>query len=238
MQKILVYLIFLATLLFANFIDVEGAKVNDKNTKQNLPEKPECLQLYEDMQLEDIVNYTAFKYAYAGYNKINVRNKDIMTLIDFSKPSTEERFYVFDMLHKKLLFSTYVSHGKRSGENYATSFSNKPGSHKSSPGFFVTENAYYSGRNGYSLILNGLEKGINDKARQRSLVIHGADYCDPSLIESGRLGRSFGCPAIPVDINQPIIDTIKDGTLLYIYTNDKNYLSTSKYIRDFRTILR
>ena len=236
MKKILAYLISYAILLFAIFINAEGAKISNEVPEQILTEKSECLQFYEDMELEDVVNYTAFKYAYAGYNKINVKNKDIMTLIDFSKPSTEERFYVFDMHNKKLLFSTHVSHGKKSGENYATSFSNKPGSRKSSPGFFITENSYYSGRNGYSLILNGLEKGINDKARQRSIVIHGADYCDPSLTESGRLGRSFGCPAIPIDINQPIIDTIKDGTLLYIYAEDKNYLNTSKFIRDFRTI--
>ncbi|MCL2651515.1 MAG: murein L,D-transpeptidase catalytic domain family protein [Candidatus Azobacteroides sp.] len=181
------------------------------------------------MHLEGIVNYTAFKYAYAGYNKIDVKNKEIMTLIDFSKPSTEERFYVFDMCNKKLLYSTYVSHGKKSGENYATSFSNRPGSKKSSPGFYVTENTY-NGRNGYSLILDGLEKGINDNAKERSIVIHGATYCDASLIEDGRLGRSFGCPALPEDICGPIIDTIKDGTLLYIYTNDKYYLSKSKFI--------
>ena len=230
MKKILVYLIFFVTLFFTIFVDAEGAKINNERTKQRLPEKSECLQLYEDIQLEGVVNYTAFEYAYAGYNKIDVRNKEIMTLIDFSKPSTEERFFVFDMYNKKLLFSTYVSHGKRSGENYATSFSNKPGSRKSSPGFFVTENSYYSGRNGYSLILNGLEKGINDKARKRSIVIHGADYCDPSLIESGRLGRSFGCPALPIDIYKPIIDAIKDGTLLYIYTNDKDYLTKSRFI--------
>ncbi len=236
MQKSFIYFIFLATLLFANFVDIDGVKADNKNDKQNLPEKSECLRVYEDMQLEDVINYTAFEYAYAGYNKINVQNKDVMTLIDFSKPSTEERFYVLDMQHKKLLFSTYVSHGKRSGENYATSFSNKPGSHKSSPGFFITENAYHSGRNGYSLVLNGLEKGINDKARQRAIVIHGADYCDPSLIESGRLGRSFGCPALPININKPIIDTIKDGTLLYIHANDKNYLSKSKFIRDFLSV--
>ncbi|MDR0231113.1 MAG: murein L,D-transpeptidase catalytic domain family protein [Dysgonamonadaceae bacterium] len=180
------------------------------------------------MNLKGVINYTAFKYAYAGYNKINTKNKDIMTLIDFSQPSTEERFFVLDMQHKKLLYSTYVAHGKNSGENYATFFSNKPGSNKSSPGFYITENTY-QGRNGYSLILDGLEKNINDKAKQRSIVIHGADYCNVSLIESGRLGRSFGCPALPRDVTQPIIDTIKDGTILYIYTDNKCYLNKSKF---------
>lgn len=226
MLRIFIYLIIPAFLLFSN---VESVKSDTGNTDGALYSKANCRQLYEDMHLEGIVNYTAFKYAYAGYNKIDVKNKEIMTLIDFSKPSTEERFYVFDMCNKKLLYSTYVSHGKKSGENYATSFSNRPGSKKSSPGFYVTENTY-NGRNGYSLILDGLEKGINDNAKERSIVIHGATYCDASLIEDGRLGRSFGCPALPEDICGPIIDTIKDGTLLYIYTNDKYYLSKSKFI--------
>lgn len=221
MLKFFTYLILPVFLLFSY---VENAKTGTKNMDRVLPLNTDCLQLYKDMNLDSIINYTAFEYAYAGYNRIDVKNKDFMTLIDFSKPSTEERFYVFDMLNKKLLYATYVAHGKKSGENYATSFSNKPGSHKSSPGFYITENAY-QGRNGYSLTLNGLEKGINDRAKERSIVIHGAAYCDTSFNEDGRLGRSFGCLAVPEDICESIIDTIKDGTLLYVYTNDKNYLN-------------
>ena len=221
--------------LLSNAIRVEAnAKKTEKETKTS-----DCFQLYEEMNLDGIINYTVFEYAYTGYSKIDVDNKEVMTLIDFSKPSTEERFYVLDMYNKKLLFSTYVAHGKKSGENYATSFSNKSGSHKSSPGFYVTENAYNSRRNGYSLILNGLERGINDNARARSIVVHGAAYCDTSLIEDGsRLGRSFGCPALPEDICEPIIDTIKEGTLLYIYANDKNYLRQSKFIKENNLLLQ
>lgn len=186
-----------------------------------------CKQLYNEMQLEGIVNFTAFEQAIAGYDKIGEKTKEIMTLVDFSKPSTEERFYVFDMRHKKLLFTSLVSHGKNSGGNYATSFSNENGSLKSSLGFFLTENTY-QGKNGYSLILNGLEKGINDRAKERAIVIHGAAYSNPSAIaSSGRLGRSFGCPALPQTVSKPIINTIKGGSLLFIYANNQNYLTYS-----------
>lgn len=186
-----------------------------------------CRQLYLEMNLEGVVNYTAFEQAIAGYTKIEQKNKEILTLVDFSKPSTEERFYVFDMKHKKLLFTSLVSHGKNSGGNYATSFSNENGSLKSSLGFFLTENTY-QGRNGYSLILNGLEKGINDRARERAIVIHGAAYSNPSVIaSSGRLGRSFGCPALPLSVSKPIINTIKNGSLLFIYADNENYLTDS-----------
>ena len=121
-------------------------------------------QLFEEMELGGTVNFIAFRQAVAGYNRIKEKNKPILTLIDFSKPSTEKRFFVFDMEKKKLLYSSVVAHGRNSGENYATSFSNQYGSYKSSLGFYLTENTYQGG-NGYSLILNGLEKGINDKAK-------------------------------------------------------------------------
>src|SRR5699024_11501015 len=124
-----------------------------------------------------------------------------------------------------------VAHGKNSGGNYATAFSNVNGSHQSSLGFYVTENTYQGG-NGYSLVLNGLEAGINDLAKQRAIVIHGAAYANESFIKGmGRLGRSFGCPALPQDVNGPIINTIKDGTHLYIHADDTNYLAMSKVLK-------
>ena len=189
-------------------------------------------QLYSEMELEGIVDYVAFEQAMTGYDKLVKKstNQDILTLIDYSKPSTEKRFYVLDIKHKKILFNTHVSHGKKSGENYATSFSNKKGSNKSSLGFFRTDHTY-EGRNGYSLILNGLEKGVNDQARARSIVIHGAAYCNPDSIPfDGRLGRSLGCPALPETICEEIIDTIKEGTLLYIYANNISYKTKNKAI--------
>ena len=198
-----------------------------RSTEPVIHEVSSCRQLYQEMQLEGVVNFEAFEQTITGYHKIEDKTKEILTLVDFSKPSTEERFYVFDMRHKKLLFSSLVSHGKNSGGNYATSFSNENGSLKSSLGFFLTENTY-QGKNGYSLVLNGLEKGINDRAKERAIVIHGAAYSNPSVIaSSGRLGRSFGCPALPQAVSKPIINTIKGGSLLFIYANNKNYLAYS-----------
>lgn len=218
MHKIFIYLLLL-------FIPVKFSQM--RSSKPVMREVSSCRQLYQEMQLEGIVNFTAFEQAIAGYNKIEEKSKEILTLVDFSKPSTEERFYVFDMRHKKLLFSSLVSHGKNSGGNYATSFSNENGSLKSSLGFFLTENTY-QGKNGYSLVLNGLEKGINDRAKERAIVIHGAAYSNPSVIaSSGRLGRSFGCPALPQAVSKPIINTIKGGSLLFIYANNQNYLAYS-----------
>ena len=218
MHKIFIYLLLL-------FIPVKFSQM--RSSEPVMREVSSCRQLYQEMQLEGIVNFTAFEQAIAGYNKIEEKSKVILTLVDFSKPSTEERFYVFDMRHKKLLFSSLVSHGKNSGGNYATSFSNENGSLKSSLGFFLTENTY-QGKNGYSLVLNGLEKGINDRAKERAIVIHGAAYSNPSVIaSSGRLGRSFGCPALPQAVSKPIINTIKGGSLLFIYANNQNYLAYS-----------
>lgn len=189
-----------------------------------------CRALYEEMGLGGIVDYTAFEQAFAGYHKIEGRKKNVFTLIDFTKPSTEERLYVFDVAKKKMLFRSHVSHGRGSGENYATAFSNESGSHKSSLGFYLTGSTY-QGKNGYSMLLHGLEKGINDKARERAIVVHAAAYANPSVIApGGRLGRSFGCPALPQAVNDKIINAIKDGTVMYIYANDRTYVAQSEYV--------
>lgn len=186
-----------------------------------------CAVLYRSMDLEGVVSWKAFRQAVAGYHKIGNRKRDILTLIDFSRPSTEKRLFVFDMRQRKMLFSSVVSHGKNSGENYATSFSNEYGSYKSSLGFYLTESTY-QGKNGYSLILDGLEKGINDRARERAIVMHGAAYANPSVVsKGGRLGRSFGCPAVPQALARPIIDTIKGGSVMYIYAEAPSYLAQS-----------
>lgn len=187
-------------------------------------------QLFEEMNLGGTVNFIAFRQAVAGYNRIKEKSKPILTLIDFSKPSTEKRLFVFDMEKKRLLYTSVVSHGRNSGENYATSFSNQNGSYKSSLGFFLTEHTYQGG-NGYSLILNGLEKGINDKAKERAIVVHGAAYANPAVASSGRLGRSLGCPALPTQMAKPIINTIKDGSVMFIYANNTNYLAQSDILK-------
>lgn len=152
-----------------------------------------------------------------------IKNRNVITLIDFSQPSCKERLFVIDLNSKKILFKSLVAHGKNSGENYATSFSNDIHSLQSSPGFYLTGSPY-QGRHGYSLTLTGLEKGINDNAWKRSVVIHGAAYVSHEYIETyGRLGRSFGCPALPLETASDIINTIRDGSLLFIYANDKDY---------------
>lgn len=196
-----------------------------------LPED-ESQWLYEQMDLEGLIQFDAFKSAYTGYKKLNKGNNHLLTLIDFSLPSSEKRMYVLDMAKKEVLFVSYVSHGRNSGGNYATSFSNRDGSYQSSLGFYRTAGTY-NGGNGYSLQLDGLEKGINDKARQRAIVIHGADYCSERMIRStGRLGRSFGCPALPRELNKPIIDTIKGGSLLFIYADQPEYLANSEVLKE------
>lgn len=195
---------------------------------------PSWQNLYEELELDGRVSRNAFQQAITGYYKIDNRRKEILTLIDFSKASTEERLFVIDMKQHKLLFSSVVAHGRNSGENYATSFSNKSGSYKSSLGFYLT-NETYNGSNGYSLRLDGLEKGINDNARERAIVMHGAAYAHPSTACSGRLGRSFGCPAIPPALTRPIIDTIKDGSVMFIYAPQKEYMAKSNFLKKGET---
>jgi hypothetical protein len=188
-------------------------------------------KLYHQLGLSGKLKYEAFEMAFAGYEALPLRNRDIITVIDFTLPSTDKRMYVLDLKNKKLLFHTIVSHGRNSGEKYATSFSNRHGSYQSSLGFYITENTYQGG-NGYSLVLNGLEKGINDQAKPRAVVIHGADYCSQQMIKAtGRLGRSYGCPALPREVTKPIINMIKDGTMLFIYADSEEYLMSSTVLK-------
>lgn len=197
----------------------------------NLHVAPAWQTMYESMHLDSLISQDAFHQAFTGYYKITDRKKEILTVIDFSKASTEKRMAVIDMNAKKLLYSSVVAHGRNSGGNYATSFSNRNGSYKSSLGFYLT-NETYQGSNGYSLRLDGLEKGVNDNARQRAIVMHGAAYAEPSTARSGRLGRSFGCPAIPPALTRPIINTIKDGSVMFIYAPEENYLAQSSILND------
>ena len=175
-------------------------------------------RLYHELNLKDVVGFPAFEEALKGFRQFE-QERAILTLIDFTKPSTEQRLCVIDLQEQQTLFKSHVSHGRNSGGNYAVSFSNQPQSFKSSLGFFRTGDTY-SGKNGYSLILEGLEKGKNDKAKERAIVMHGAKYADPAVIKKqGRLGRSLGCPALPPAVSREIINTIKDGALLYIHGN-------------------
>jgi hypothetical protein len=159
-----------------------------------------------------------------------VEDPATLTVIDYSRPSTEKRLWVYDLRRRVLLFEEHVSHGSGSGHNVPTMFSNVPGSHQTSLGLFVTAETY-SGANGYSLRLDGLEAGVNDRARERAIVMHGAPYVNPKVaVSQGRLGRSQGCPALRPQVAHDVIDTVKGGSLLFAYANDADWLRTSAYL--------
>ena len=154
-----------------------------------------------------------------------------LAVIDYSRPSTEPRLWVFDLERERLLYAEYVAHGRGSGENFATAFSNRDGSYQSSLGLFATAETYVGG-NGYSLRMDGLEPGFNDRARDRAIVMHGAPYVNPAQAAlQGRLGRSLGCPALRPAVAQSLIDTIKDGQLVFAYYPDTDWLARSRFLR-------
>ena len=190
---------------------------------------------YDSMGLDKMgLSEQAFNYALKGFNYLvqhgKLAKENIISIVDFSLPSSRKRLFVIDLDDYRVLFNTYVAHGVNSGREYANEFSNKPESYKSSLGFYQTLGTYMGGH-GYSLRLEGLEKGINDNANRRDIVIHGAPYVNESLIRSqGYIGRSWGCPALPENLYKPIINTIKNGTCLFIYGSDKSYLKRSKII--------
>jgi hypothetical protein len=158
-----------------------------------------------------------------------VRRSDVITVIDYSLPSTQPRLFVFDLVARKLLFRELVAHGRNSGDNRTNFFSNSPGSLATSLGLFVTEDTYVGG-NGYSLRLRGLEEGVNDMARDRAIVMHGASYVSRAAIAAlGRLGRSWGCPAVRKEVAQKIINTVRGGSALFAYYPEKSWLASSQF---------
>ncbi len=185
--------------------------------------------LYSETNLEQSgLKRSVFEYAYKGYlylleqHKLNRSN--VISICDFSQSSRSRRLYVVDLENKKILVNTYVAHGRRSGGEYAKSFSNNRSSHKSSLGFYVTEDTYV-GKHGLALKIHGLEKGFNDKADRRNIVVHGSKYVGEDYLKTNRInGRSFGCPAIPLDDVDDVIDNIKGGSCLFIYHPTKKYL--------------
>jgi hypothetical protein len=158
-----------------------------------------------------------------------------LTVIDYSKPSSSERLWVFDLVTHALLYRELVAHGQGSGENLPTRFSNEADTHQSSLGLFSTDEAYV-GKNGYSLRLNGLEDGVNDRARERAIVMHGAPYVSDAFVkQQGRLGRSWGCPAVRAPIARELIDRLKGGGALFAYYPDPGWLRASKFLSDCST---
>jgi hypothetical protein len=186
--------------------------------------------IYTELNLQEKgLSQEAFDYASYGYSQLldhGRLTKNYLTICDMSQSSRQQRLYLIDMESHSLVLTTYVAHGKNSGGEYASRFSNRAESLQSSLGFYITNNTYF-GEHGLSLRVTGLERGFNDNANHRAIVVHGAKY-----IGNGLTGRSFGCPAVPAKESQKIIEIIKNGTCLFIYHPSRNYLAGSKILND------
>ena len=195
----------------------------------------EAANVYNSMQLKKLgLTKKAFACAWKGYTSLveagRLAKDGILSICDFSQSSRRKRLYVLDINSQKLLVNTYVAHGRKSGGEYAKSFSNSPESHKSSLGFYVTRNTYF-GEHGLALKIQGLERGFNDKADARNIVIHGSQYVGKQFISNNKFnGRSFGCPALPAKEASNVIHQIKNGSCLFIYHPTKNYISQSRLL--------
>ncbi|MEI7491275.1 MAG: murein L,D-transpeptidase catalytic domain family protein [Bacteroidota bacterium] len=229
MVKPLWYLLFLFIPLMnsagSGTLIPAGEKHDDLYTVLNLLEKG----------LSDEV----FQLALKGQRKLEaegkLRNPGILTIADFSQSSKNKRFYVIDLQHRVLLFNTYVAHGRHTGDEFAKHFSNVSGSYQSSLGFYITKEKITGSSVGLSLILDGVEKGFNDNALKREIVIHGADYATESFIrKTGRLGRSYGCPALPPGLVRQVVDIIKEGSCLFIYHADAAYIAHSALLNQLK----
>lgn len=197
----------------------------------------EANMLYDQFNLEEVgLNRKAFEYALKGYKYLLARHSlektNILSICDFSQSSRNKRLYVLDLEQKTVLINTYVAHGRNSGSEFARSFSNSPSSHKSSLGFYVTEQTYI-GDHGLSLKIKGIEKGFNDKADGRNIVVHGSEYVGEDFLRWNSFsGRSYGCPAVPAEEIDNVIDAIRDGSCLFIYHPTKKYITRSKILND------
>jgi hypothetical protein len=222
--------------LLLYFLLVFVPVMNKTGSGNPVPPVEDQREIYSALNLsEKGLSLEVFQFALKGHLKLEkdgkLRNNGILTIADFSQSSKQKRLYVIDLLHKALLFNTYVAHGKNTGEEYATNFSNITGSYKSSLGFYITKGAQLGSGVGLSLILDGVEKGFNDNALKREIIMHGAAYATENFIrKTGRLGRSFGCPSLPPDLIKPVIDAIKEGTCLFIYYKDNRYISRSSLL--------
>ncbi len=232
--------------LLASFIEMPAgnkttsgvaASAYDKTLRENTMADKEAASLYRRLSLEEKgLSAQAFNHAYKGYQvlleKKLISKSDYLTICDFSQSSKQKRLYLIDLCSDEVLLNTWVAHGRNSGLDMATKFSNTPESLQSSLGFYVTKQTYH-GAHGLSLRLEGVEPGFNDKAFKRAIVIHGADYIgEQRLKQSSFMGRSYGCPAVPQKESAALINTIKNGTCLFIYYPAKHYLAGSKILND------
>lgn len=236
MHKIFFYLfIFLTPALHQASLELPEATLNLETIVENL-KKDEKSNVYQQLDLDGHgLSDEVFNLALTGHNKLiaqgKLDNPDILTIVDFSQSSKNKRLYVIDFSQQKLLHKTYVAHGRNTGDEFARNFSNINGSWQSSLGFYVTKNTNMGASVGFSLIMEGVEKGFNDNAQRRQIIVHGAEYATEDFINrTGRLGRSFGCPAVPPHQIKPIVNTIKNGSTLFIYYPDENYLSNSSLL--------
>lgn len=237
------YLFLVLIFILSTFLYFSNAQTGLSKERQLALKKAELniKELYNELNAAQYdLSFTAFRYAYIGYQTMKkqhrLNNKELFSIIDFTKDCNSKRFYTIDLEKMKIVYYTYVTHGKKSGERMATSFSDAVESNKSSIGFYITGNTY-NGGNGYSLMLHGDEKGYNSNLAKRSVVVHAADYANEDYIaRNGRMGRSLGCPALPENIYKQVIETIKEKTMIFAYYNDAKYLKTSKYLNVLKLI--
>ena len=235
MKKVLIF--FSMLLLASNNFAEENLMTENitENIQQPIEQKKQKIvidvkSVYDSLNIKNKIDYSIFQKAYLGYVQISHKNPGVLIIIDYTKPSNEERFYVLDLNKKKLVYSTRVAHSKNSGLEIPLEFSDDPNSYQSSLGFFVTLGEY-NGAYGYSLRLKGLEENINANAEDRAIVIHGGDIVEDEYIKKfGFAGRSLGCPVLPHSITREIIDFIKHGRVLFIYGNDEEYVDDSLYL--------
>ena len=222
--SLIIYFIFSLSL----FAEINFSNDFKLSIKKNFSDMDIKL-MYTELCLNDKVSFSCFNNAMHGLEKIedleifDNSNNNLLVMVDYTKPSTEERLFIIDLRKKQLLISSLVTHGRGTGDLYATKFSNKNNSYSTSSGFYLTGNIY-NGKHGESLELYGLEKGKNDNAKKRTIVMHSAYYANKAFAEKyGRLGRSKGCLALPTDLNSKIINLISGGVVLYVHTNfDEN----------------
>ena len=232
-------LIFLSLLIISSLSFSEGTNLESINQNTTIttetdikPQKVilDVKSVYDSLNIKGKIDYSIFQKAYLGYVQIPNKNPGVLVIIDYTKPSNEERFYVLDLNKKKLVYSTRVAHSKNSGLEIPLEFSDDPNSYQSSLGFFLTLGEY-NGAYGYSLRLKGLEENINANAESRAIVIHGGNIVDDEYIKKfGFAGRSLGCPVLPSALTKEIVNYIKHGRVLFIYGNDEEYIEESYYL--------
>lgn len=233
MKKIALSVIFIFSAVFTNLISAD-ASLENKFHKTIISIDAEYINNNPLNGNYNLPSIDILNYALSGYQRVvheeGLPESKPLTVIDFSLPSTQKRLWIIEMNSGKIIHHGFVSHGRNSGDLMAKKFSNTHSSYMSSLGFYLTGETY-QGKHGYSLRLDGLESGFNDKARERAIVIHGAAYAEEEFIhQTGRLGRSLGCPALPQEETALVIDLIKEQSVLFIYGNDPSYLSMSNIL--------